>query len=451
MAQDQPAAEEPQAGIEEDEHYEGTAEELTGFKPQSGPAWFDRKKVMITLCVVFSVVVAAGLIFNSYKAPSKQKQAETGSGLAARAPRDFLRNELDRSLRSQPAENSQAFTELLEETVQDEDEDVLPQVVPISYSENRTAELSRGGRAPEYGPPPANESGGGGTRSPPDMAPFSALVPAVEGTLFLASAPPAGPAVPYAGTAGQNPAQVPGYTGYAPAQTADSYAAQNNQADKKAFYDSAASGGSITGSFLGGDLLWIGTIIPAVLETSVNTDLPGNVIARVSENVYDSRTGRKLLLPQGTILVARYNSSVSYAQHRIQIAWDLLIRPDGYQLELGGMNGVDERGMAGIKAEYRENWFEYLKAAGLITMFSLANSRMAEETAKYASNEMAAGVTQANAEFINSTGGNIVSRAMDIQPTLLLNNGEKVNIMLNKNVHLPPVNGYPVTQKYTLK
>ena len=192
-------------------------------------------------------------------------------------------------------------------------------------------------------------------------------------------------------------------------------------------------------------------MIPAVLETSVNTDLPGNVIARVSENVYDSRTGQKLLIPQGSILVARYNSSVSYAQKRVQIVWDLLIRPDGYQLELEGMNGVDKRGMAGLPAEYRENWFEYVKAAGIITMFSIANSRMAEETAKYGSSETAAGVTASNAEFINQIGGNIVSRAMDIQPTLILHSGEKVFVMLNKNVYLPPVQNHPVSGKYILK
>ena len=240
MTQDRPTAPEPQTGIEEEERYEGTAEELTGFKPQSGPAWFDRKKVLLTLCVAFAVIVAAGLIFNLRTTSSKQKQAETASGLAARAPRDFLRNELDRSLRSRPAEQNRALTELLEETVPNKEEDVLPEVVPVSYSENRTAELSRGGSAPAYSPPPANESGGGGTRPPPNTAPFSALVPAIEGTLFPTAAPPAGPAASYTGAV-----QAPGYSTYAPVQTGayqnqnNNYAAQNNQAEKKAFYNSA--------------------------------------------------------------------------------------------------------------------------------------------------------------------------------------------------------------------
>jgi type IV secretion system protein VirB10 len=170
----------------------------------------------------------------------------------------------------------------------------------------------------------------------------------------------------------------------------------------------------------------------------------------VTQNIYDSRTGRNLLLPQGTLLVAKYNNSVSYAQHRIQVAWDLLIRPDGYQVELGGMNGVDPKGMAGLKAVYHENWFEYLKAAGIVTLFSVINSKMVEQVSKYGSDEMAAGVVTSNAEFIKEIGGNLISRAINIQPTLTIDNGEKINIMLNKNVFLPPVKDNEVKQKYSL-
>jgi type IV secretion system protein VirB10 len=83
------------------------------------------------------------------------------------------------------------------------------------------------------------------------------------------------------------------------------------------------------GVFLPSDILWARTVIPAV-----NTDPPGDVIAGVTQNIYDSQTGRKMLLPQGPLLYAKYNSSVSYAQRRVQIVWNLLIRPDGYQLEL---------------------------------------------------------------------------------------------------------------------
>jgi type IV secretion system protein VirB10 len=128
--------------------------------------------------------------------------------------------------------------------------------------------------------------------------------------------------------------------------------------------------------------------------------------------------------------------------------WDTLIRPDGFLLELQGANGVDRKGMAGLPAEYHENWFEYLKAAGIIAMFSVANSHMTEEVAKYASDSAASAVAQGNAEFVNQMSGNIVSRAMNIQPTLTVDNGTVINIMLNQTISLPPIAPYPVTQRY---
>jgi type IV secretion system protein VirB10 len=149
--------------------------------------------------------------------------------------------------------------------------------------------------------------------------------------------------------------------------------------------------------------------------------------------------------------IAQYNNSVSYQQHRIQIVWDILIRPDGYMLELEGMNGVDPKGMAGLKAVYRENWFEYIKAAGIISIFTLANGKMVEQVAKYGSDDMAAGVVASNAEFIKEIGGNLISRALNIQPTLTLEGGAKINIMLNKNIYLPPARDNPAAnQKYIL-
>jgi type IV secretion system protein VirB10 len=221
------------------------------------------------------------------------------------------------------------------------------------------------------------------------------------------------------------------------------------QANREAF--GRGNGFTGDGFFIEDNALWIGTIVPGVLVTAINTDLPGNIVARVTENIYDSRTGRILLIPQGTILFARYNSSVSYAQRRVQIAWDTLIRPDGYQLELGGMGAVDRAGMAGQEAVYHENWFEYLKAAGIIAAFSIANARMTEEAARHTSSLVAGGIAQSNAEFVAQIGGGIVSRAMNVQPTLTVDSGTTINILLNRNLMLPPFTDFPVVQRYRLE
>jgi type IV secretion system protein VirB10 len=238
------------------------------------------------------------------------------------------------------------------------------------------------------------------------------------------------------GSAAAAAAGLPAAYSGAPASRQSAQAAA--QTNREQFYGAGYGGASRGGYYIGEDTLWIGTIIPAVLVTGINTDLPGEVIGRVTENIYDSRTGQHLLIPQGTVLAARYNSSISYAQHRVQIVWDELIRPDGYMLELEGMNAVDKEGASGQEAAYHENWFEYLKAAGIITLFTLANTRVTEDAAKY-STTAAGNVAQANGQIVNQLGGNIIDRALDIQPTLTVDSGTRINIMLNKNIYLPEV------------
>jgi type IV secretion system protein VirB10 len=278
------------------------------------------------------------------------------------------------------------------------------------------------------------------------------LVPAVEGSLFSsgqqqgyqpqAAYDPYGAA--YASPYGGGVADGAAYYRYP--QQQPSYQAQNMQDDKKDFYNGPES--SVTGRggyYLGDNVIWTGTIIPGVLVTGINTDLPGDVVARTTANVYDSRTGKNLLLPQGAILVARYNSAVSYAQSRVQIVWEHLIRPDGYMFDLEGMNGVDAKGVSGQAGAYHENWFQYLKAAGIIAMFTLANAKLTEAAAAGLSEEAA----QANSQLTAQLGSNIISRALDIQPTVTVESGERINVMINRPVYLPPVADYPATERYS--
>jgi type IV secretion system protein VirB10 len=438
----------------EEAKYEGTPEDLTSFKKGHGdsPPWFNRKRVMMAVCSALAAIVIAGLVFSTGKS-SKKKQEEASRGFAANSSREFLQREYERSLRPLPDEGQAPALEESGAVIPDEPaaDNELPRAVPVYLSEQyppRADQRPAPQPQPQYPPPPAPappSSSNTGQQQQPQPNPYaSSMVAKMEGTLFAsAQAPP--PSNQYDPGAS--------YPSYPPQQNQDPYTAQNGREGKNAFYDSQ-TGGLQAGVFLPPDILWAGTVIPAVLETAVNTDLPGDVIARVTQNIYDSQTGRKMLLPQGSLLYAKYNSSVSYAQHRVQIVWDLLIRPDGYQLELGGMNGVDPRGMAGLQAQYRENYFEYIKAAGIITLFTVANSRLAAEAAKYQAEEtgdLAAGVSASNAGFIGQASGNIISRVLNIQPTLLVDPGGRINIMLNKNLYLPPMQNYPVSRRYTLE
>jgi len=431
---------------ENEPSFDLTPEEATSLNDVAEtPGRFNRKRVMIVLAVSFAVVIGGGLIYNTMRPNKKTAKTDTQVISGDSSSASFLN-----SLRDSAANRREPQPE---EPRQQQQPDIEPALPPVSFNRSPQVEEIRNR------PPPQNSAGSAGASASsapqePDMTPVfrSALVPHIEGSLFLGGGGrPQQQAMPQQQSAGnptddyyrnnilaaQNAARNAGGQG-----SGSDYASQNDQANKQAFYDSSYNSGAVTGGrFLGENAVWIGTILPGILETAVNTDLPGNVIARVTRNIYDSMSGRKLLIPQGTILIAKYNSSVSYAQRRVQIVWDTLIRPDGFQLDLGGMNGVDKSGMSGQDAVYHENWFEYLKAAGIITMFSLANASMTEAAAKYADNASASAVANSNSQIVNQMGGNMASRAMNIQPTLTVENGSLINIMLNQTLYLPPVDG----------
>ncbi len=227
------------------------------------------------------------------------------------------------------------------------------------------------------------------------------------------------------------------------------YQDQNMQGNKSSFYETGREEEAV-GGFVGENTLWNGSVIPGVLITGINTDLPGDIQARVTENIYDSLTGKKLLIPQGSILIASYNASISFAQSRVQIAWNTLIRPDGYQLSLGNMNGVDAQGYSGTKGKVDEHLFQYVKAAGIISAFTIVNGEFAQAVAG-TTNQSLQNLMTANQGVVNQLGANIIDRTLNIQPTLTVKSGTKINIMLNKNIQLPPLEDYPVKKAYKRK
>ena len=208
------------------------------------------------------------------------------------------------------------------------------------------------------------------------------------------------------------------------------------QDNKLRFYEKDKSG-FVTGQYLPDDSIWIDTVIPAVLLSGISTDLPGQIKAQVTENVYDSKTGTVLLIPQGSILNAEYNSSVSYSQKRVQISWNTLVRPDGYQLNLGNMNGVDTAGFSGVRGWVDDHLFEYLKALGIITAFTAINGEF-DNQMKALTNQYAANLLQQNQTVINQLGSKLIDRALDVQPSIFVFSGQKVNVLVNKTITLPP-------------
>jgi type IV secretion system protein VirB10 len=437
MAKTEKEKEENGDAPEDGQKFELSPEDATSLGGGSGPGMFNRKRLLVALCAAFSVIICGGLILNSVQS-SKKKAAERGLSAGSSSNNsEFLTSLQNRALYNSRRDSASEPAAPAREQ-EEEPEPLLPAV-----SFNRMPEAAAPAPAQPAPTVPQPQAYPQPQQEPAHFK--SPLVPQIQGSLFSQAFQPqnAQTQQPYA------PPAVPGYAAQgAYGGQASEYAAQNAQDNKQAFYDSSAGGEIFNGRYLGGNSLWTGTVIPAVLETAVSTDLPGNVLARVSQNVFDSLTGKNLLVPQGTLLVARYNSSVSYAQSRVQIVWDTLIRPDGYFMELEGANGVDRTGMSGQEAVRHENWFEYLKAAGIITVFTIVNSSLTAAAAKDAPDDAAANIALANSQTVNQLGGNIISRAMNIQPTLTVENGTRVNVMLNKTIYLPPLEAYRAPQKY---
>ena len=226
---------------------------------------------------------------------------------------------------------------------------------------------------------------------------------------------------------------------------------QNNQAAvsqmNKENFNNSKSNTANNGNFLSYASLWDGTIITGSLITGINTDNPGVVIARVTENVYSSYDSSFLLIPEGSLLYATYNSSVSYGQNRVQIAWNLLIRPDGYRMELGNMNGVDSQGRSGTKGFATNHPFETLKALGLVAVFSVIQTEISNDI-KMQNNEYAQNALTDLYTETSKLGNKIVDKALDIKPTIQIPQGTQIKFITNTPLELPPVKVNQVNRKY---
>lgn len=177
-----------------------------------------------------------------------------------------------------------------------------------------------------------------------------------------------------------------------------------------------------------------GTLIPAHLITAINSDLPGDVIAQVSEHVYDSVTGRFLLIPQGSKLYGRYDSVISYGQERVLVAWERLMMPNGKSIKLGGMIAADTAGMSGLEDEVDNHFMRLAGAVLLSTTLSLGGNLANDDDGDSLGGDIGDTVAQESSRV----GQRFVSKSMNIQPTLKIRGGSEVRVFVNKDMILEP-------------
>jgi type IV secretion system protein VirB10 len=180
-----------------------------------------------------------------------------------------------------------------------------------------------------------------------------------------------------------------------------------------------------------------GTVIPGILLVGVNSDLPGTVVGQVSENVYDTATGRYLLIPQGTRIIGVYDSRITHGQKRVAIVWNRLIYPDGSSLNISGSPGIDLAGYSGIKGQV-DNHYGQLLAAALFTSIFTAAADIASGSGGYAYNDSRKSakdvLVETTGTVIANTGARLAERALDVQPTITIRPGSRFNVMVIQDV-----------------
>lgn len=177
-----------------------------------------------------------------------------------------------------------------------------------------------------------------------------------------------------------------------------------------------------------------GTAIPAALITGVRSDLPGQIIAQVTQDVYDSPTGRYLLIPQGAKLIGQYDNSVTFGQSRVLLVWTRLIMPDGESIVLDRLPGADMQGYAGLYDRVNNHWGMLFEGAILSTILSVG----AEAGTSDSENNLAQAIRMGASNSISQTGQQIVQRELDVQPTLTIRPGFPVNVMVEADLVLKP-------------
>jgi type IV secretion system protein VirB10 len=176
-----------------------------------------------------------------------------------------------------------------------------------------------------------------------------------------------------------------------------------------------------------------GTILPAVLITAINSDLPGPVIGQVRENVYDTVSGNYLLIPQGARLLAQYDSMVAWGQERVLVCWNRLLFPNGDSIVLECMPAADLSGAAGLTDGVDEHWGRILKGAAISTLLAATTQAVAGNTEGFQPTIPQMWARGAAGEM-NQVGQQLTRRNINIQPTITVRPGFSVNVMVNKDL-----------------
>lgn len=181
--------------------------------------------------------------------------------------------------------------------------------------------------------------------------------------------------------------------------------------------------------------LMTGTLIPGVMISAANSELPGDLIAQVTQDVYDSVTGRYLLIPQGTKLFGRYDSFAALGAERLLMVWDRVILPDGEAITIGSIQGYDERGMSGAKDRVITHFWKTLFNAFLLSVVSSSGDALVDESSN--SSGIVADITANFGTTTSNAFDEYLRSRLKIKPTFEIRSGYRFNIIVNKDITFP--------------
>ncbi|MBZ9791625.1 conjugal transfer protein TraI [Rhizobium sp. 3T7] len=206
---------------------------------------------------------------------------------------------------------------------------------------------------------------------------------------------------------------------------------------QRAFLDAAADRRTVTPDRVTPPaspfVIQAGAVISAALLTGIRSDLPGQITAQVTENIYDSPTGSVLLVPQGTRLIGQYDNSVQFGQRRVLLVWNRLIMPNGRSMVLERLPGADSQGYAGLEDGVDYHWWDLAKAAALSTLLGVG-----AELATDDNDRLIRAIRDGAQDTINQAGQQIVQRQLQVAPTLTIRPGFPVRVIVIRDLVLEP-------------
>ena len=178
-----------------------------------------------------------------------------------------------------------------------------------------------------------------------------------------------------------------------------------------------------------------GSVIPAAMITGLRSDLPGQITAQVTEAVYDSPTGKVLLIPQGARLIGQYDAQVAFGQSRALLVWNRIVMPNGRSIVLERQPGTDPEGYAGLEDQVDNHWVSLFKAALLSTILSVGSEA---GTSSNSENSLVDAIRRGSSDSFSQTGRQVVGRSLQVQPTITIRPGFPVRVIVTRDLVMEP-------------